>query len=419
MTLFEKIKQILRSAVLKNSMWLMVLQVFNTIVPLLTLPYITRVLGAGNYGVFSLALNWVTYFQVIVEFGFAFTGARKVSITKNLDLQDLYSRIITARVLLLLLSYFGMNLISWVLKVSTAQYVCMNILFMVVIGVAFQLNWLFQGKQNMKVITIVNAGARLLSVIMVFLMVRAESHLYLYCFCYSATFIFSALFGLVYAKIKYGLQVRLCGFSAALSEMKDGWYLFISQAMSKIFSSVGVTVLGFVATDYAIGVYSAIYKIPFAMILFFTPISQALFPYVSMKYCESMQSGIKTTVKCAAVVMAPFLLASVLILSFRTFVIRLAFGTEYLQYSGLIIPLTIWMLFSIINNFMGIQVLVASGHQKLYSQAITIGMTVIVIFNIVLGYMFGVYGVAIAASLGEVSLTLLLLFQCLKIKKIQ
>lgn len=78
----KKLADLFKSKVLANSAWLIVLQVFNTIVPLLTLPYITRVLGTSNYGVFSLALNWVTYFQVIVEYGFGFTGARKFLFTE-------------------------------------------------------------------------------------------------------------------------------------------------------------------------------------------------------------------------------------------------------------------------------------------------------------------------------------------------
>lgn len=60
-------------------MWLFVLQVFNTVVPMITLPYVTRILGASGYGDFSLALNWVLYFQVIVEYGFGYWGARKVA----------------------------------------------------------------------------------------------------------------------------------------------------------------------------------------------------------------------------------------------------------------------------------------------------------------------------------------------------
>ena len=70
----------------------------------------------------------------------------------------------------------------------------------------------------------------------------------------------------------------------AVSEIKDGWYLFISQAMSKIFSGIGTTVLGFAATSSVVGIYSAIYKIPYIMVLFFSPISQALYPHISVKF---------------------------------------------------------------------------------------------------------------------------------------
>ena len=127
----KKLADLFKSKVLANSAWLIVLQVFNTIVPLLTLPYITRVLGTSNYGVFSLALNWVTYFQVIVEYGFGFTGARKVSVHGDDGLQELYSRIITARILLLCGTFFAMNILSVALHASSAQYVSMNILFLI------------------------------------------------------------------------------------------------------------------------------------------------------------------------------------------------------------------------------------------------------------------------------------------------
>ena len=121
---------------------------------------------------FSLALNWVTYFQVIVEYGFGFTGARKVSIHGDEGLQELYNRIITARIFLLFGTFLTMNILSAVLRVSRAQYICMNILFLIILGVAFQLTWLFQGKQDMKLIVIINAASRLFSVLMVFALIH-------------------------------------------------------------------------------------------------------------------------------------------------------------------------------------------------------------------------------------------------------
>ena len=413
----KKLADLLKSKVLANSAWLIILQVFNTIVPLLTLPYITRVLGTSNYGVFSLALNWVTYFQVIVEYGFGFTGARKVSIHGDESLQELYSRIITARIFLLFGTFLTMNILSAVLHVSRAQYISMNILFLIILGVAFQLTWLFQGKQDMKLIAIINAVSRMFSVLMVFALVHSENHLYLYCICYAITFLLSAVLGILLARKKYGLKVRLCRIADAISEIKDGWYLFISQAVSKIFSGIGTTVLGADATASAVGIYSAIYKIPYIMMLFFSPISQALYPHISVRFSDSFENGCKTVVKAAKLVIPAFALAGFAIILLRKQLILIAFGKEYLEYSAIIIPLVLWMLFSVINNFMGIQFLVASGNQKLYSCAFTIGSLITVGLNVLLGLIFGIYGVSAAAPIGEVSLTVLLYFGVKKAKQ--
>ena len=227
----------------------------------------------------------------------------------------------------------------------------------------------------------------------------------------------TAALGILLARKKYGLKARLCKTADAISEIKDGWYLFISQAMSKIFSGIGTTVLGAVATASAVGIYSAIYKIPYIMVLFFSPISQALYPHISVRFSDSFENGCKTVVKAAKLVIPAFALAGFAIILLRKQLILIAFGKEYLEYSAIIIPLVLWMLFSVINNFMGIQFLVASGNQKLYSCAFTIGSLITVGLNVLLGLIFGIYGVSAAAPIGEVSLTVLLYFGVKKAKQ--
>lgn len=411
----KEIILLLKSKIVKNSVWLFILQVFNTIIPLITIPYITRVLETESYGIFSLALNWITYFQVIVEYGFGFTGARKVSIYGADGLQELYSRIITARLILLSGSFVVMNVFSIVLKVTKEQYFSMNILFLIIIGVAFQLTWLFQGMQDMKLIAIINAISRVMSVFFVFLLVQGPTHLYIYCGCYSVTFIFSAFLGILLAKKKYNLKVKLCSLKEAVIEIKDGRYLFVSQAMSKIFSGIGTTVLGVVATSSIVGVYSAIYKIPHVIVLFFNPVSQALYPHISMKFSKSFKAGTKTVKQVAYIVIPAFVLVALGIVICRKPLIMVVFGENYLEYSVIILPLVLWMVFSIINNFLGIQFLVASGNQQIYSKAFFISSLVAVVMNIILGYVGGIYGVSIAAPIGEMLLTILL---CIGIRKI-
>ena len=74
-------------------------------------------------------------------------------------------------------------------------------------------------------------------------------------------------------------------------------------------------------------------------------------------------------------------------------------------------------LLAIINNFIGIQTLVANGKQRNYSKAFAIGCIAIVISNILLGKLYGIYGVSIAAPIGELLLTISLIFQLKKIER--
>ena len=110
-------------------------------------------------------------------------------------------------------------------------------------------------------------------------------------------------------------------------------------------------------------------------------------------------------------------MAGVTIIVLRNQLISIAFGKSYLIYSIIIIPLVIWMLLSVINNFLGIQYLVASGNQKLYSQAFTISSLITVVLNVFLGLIYGIYGISIAAPIGEACLTILLFLNGKKVKE--
>lgn len=394
--------------ILKNGFWLFLLQLFNMVVPLLTIPYVTRVLGASNYGIFSLALNWITYIQVIVEYGFAFTGAMKVSINDNIELQSLFSRIITARIILMVLTYCIFIIVGYIIHINPEMFICINILFIIIFGIACQLNWLFQGKQDMKLITFINAVARSVSVMLVFLLVKDSQQIYIYCYCYALTFLLTGILGIIVANQKYKLKFRFSSLNEAFDELKDGWHLFISQAMARIFSGFGITVLGIFSTTDIVGVYSAIYKIPFVIILFFNPISQAIYPHMTICFNKSLHLARTSIMKIIKLIIPVFIFFSIIIIGFRKEIVDLAFGKEYSIYSGIIIPLMIWVILSIVNNFLGIQILIASGNSKIYSRVFCISSLGNIIFNITLALFFNIYGVAVAAPLGEFLLFLLL-----------
>lgn len=405
------ISKILHSKVAKNGFWMILLQGFNTIIPLLTLPYITRILSTSSYGEFSIALNWVGYFQVVVEYGFGLTGARRAATHKTKEeLDKVHSSIICARLVLLVICAIVFTFVIAATKVEQTQIVCMLILFLMVLAIVFQQNWFFQGIAEMKNITIINVISRTISVVLIFMLVKQPSDLYLYCFLYISNFLISSLFGCIVVWFKYKVKFLFPSFKSIKHEIVDGWPLFVSSAMTKIFGSIGITILGVISTKDAVGVYSAINKIPYVLTLLFAAIAQAIYPFMCNSFEVSFNNGLKNVRKYAIPVFSFFALGGLVIMVANNLIVRIAFGTEYAGSSTLLIPFVIWVLFGIINNFLGIQTLVASGHQKEYSTAFTISVMLMLGLMFILGKMFGAYGIAYASMISEMTLSAILFF---------
>ncbi len=407
-------KKIINSKLFKNGMWLTILQLVNTVIPVVTIPYVTRILGSNEYGIFSIALNWILYLQVLVEYGFGLSGSRKVALLKeneHAQLNQLFNNIISARILLLIVSFIALNIICIISAFSLQMYISILILFIMIIGTTFQLTWLFQGKQDMKFITIINVTSRIVSVILIFLLVKKPNDIYLYCALYSITLFLSSVISMIVARKKYNLKFSFARFDAIIKEFKDGIYLFASSAMTKIFSGFGVTMLGIYTTASITGIFSAIYKIPYVLTMFFSPVSQAIYPFISKEFSKGDEEGKKCVRKIGIPIFIIFGIFSIFIIVFNKIIINLLFGMEYSNYSIIVVPLVIQFLLAIINNFIGIQTLVASGKQKNYSKAFAIGCIAIVASNVLLGKLYGIYGVSIAAPIGELVLTISLIFQ--------
>lgn len=106
--------------------------------------------------------------------------------------------------------------------------------------------------------------------------------------------------------------------------------------------------------------------------------------------------------------------------SFRGNFINDASPVEFLNYmysnsSMILAPLCLWFVLSVVNNFLGIQILVASGHQKEYSNAFLISAVMSIVLYFILGKLLGMFGIAFATFFAELALTILLLIRVIKI----
>lgn len=411
-------KKLIRNNVVKNGIWLYILQLFNTVVPLISLPYITRILGKENYGVFSFSLNIIEYFIVVVEYGFNYSGTRKVALAlKKDELQEIFLNIIFARFFLFVLCFGGLNIFLHFSIMNHTQIISCYILFLSVFGVVLQQTWLFQGLQKMYYITIFSIISRTLSVCLIFKYVLTADDILIYCFLYSVTPVMIGIMGIIFSiKLLYPFHYKF-NLKKIINEIKTGWYTFTTSLSSKIFSAVGITILGFVSSKDQVGIFSAIHKIPTLLLLLWTPISQVLYPISSQKMKNNPKEGQLFINKLKKFFSLFFLIVSLIICIFAKLIINLAFGEEYSEYYYILYPLIIWLNLGILNNFSGIQTLLAGGYDKTYSKCFQISVIITIILNIILINIWKITGASIAPMLSEFILFLMLHFSIKQINR--
>ena len=170
-----------RKRLTSNFFSLSVLQALNYILPLITLPYLVRVLGPEKYGLISFAQAFIGYFTILTDYGFGLSATREISIHREDEkkVSEIFSSVMIAKIFLGILSFIILGLVllsvpkfgnEWLLYIFTFGTVLGNIFFPV---------WFFQGMEKMKWITILNVISKVIFTICIFIFIHSESD-YLY-----------------------------------------------------------------------------------------------------------------------------------------------------------------------------------------------------------------------------------------------
>ena len=389
-----------------NGIYMYVLQAFNTIVPMITLPYILRIFGPGEYGVFALALNIASYVSAFIEYGFDYTGVKQIAVAKtNEELSYIISKITSCKLILFVICFLTFLLFNLIVVLKSNFFLCLFIFWGYLFAIAIQQLWVFQGMGAMKYITYANVISRIVSVALIFTLIENNGQIVLYTFLYTISIIVSSIIsvGILYFKFKF--RFRIPTITDIYEELERGRYIFWTRFCTKIFSGFNITVLGFFAGTSDSGVFAALQKIATVEVMIFSPISTVLFPYMSKKFSESFFVAIKTIRKLFLIVMLIFSLISVFIGVYSEDIIALIYGDKYFGYQKVVYILLVWILFSIANNFLGIQILVAAGYDRIYNKCFNISLVFLITFSILGGYFYKLLGVAWVSLIAEMILT--------------
>lgn len=396
----------------ENLMSLFTLQGLNYILPLITVPYLTRILGAENYGKTLFASSIIIYFQIISDYGFSMSATRNISINREnkSKVELIFSSVILVKVIIAIIGSLALGILIIMLPRLKNEFLLYIFTYMGVVGNAIFPIWLFQGMEEMKYITYINVIVKLVSTLCIFIFIKNSNDYILLPLINSIVLILISILSLVFINKKMKIRYVNPKINNIIKELKDGWHLFITTFFSNVMANSGNLIIGAFLGDKMVGYYGAIDKIAKAIISMFSPITTAIFPHVSRVLKDNKTKGIKEIIKFFRIVMLLSIISITLLFILSKFIIFTICGEEFVKYHNILNMEGIWLIFSILNNFIGIQFLIGIGQGKYYSKSFFISGISMLLFDLLLIAKLGIYTIPLGMILGEVILTLTMIF---------
>lgn len=271
--------------VFANFGYLSLLQIAGYVFPLITMPYLARVIGADGFGKIAFASAIIVWIQTISDWGFNLTATRDVAQNRNNKekVSRIFSNVLWARCILTILS--GLILLFVVLFVpylrENADIIFVT--FLLVPGYILFPEWFFQAIERMKYTTIFNLIIKLIFTISVFIFIHKREDYLIQPLLTTIGYLLCGIGALYLILKKWGYTLYKPELTEILETIRNSADVFINNLMPNLYNSFSVMLLGFFCGSTANGVYDGGNKFPTIFYNFQSVLSRAFYPFLSRR----------------------------------------------------------------------------------------------------------------------------------------
>lgn len=386
----------------RNLIYNAILKVTAVIFPLITAPYISRVLEPDGLGLFNFATTYAGYFALVALLGIPQYGIRKVSVARN-D-KDKLQNVVSELMTLSFLVTVGVCLV-YIATIFIIGEFRENYLIFLVAGIALYLaplkvEWFFSGMEEYGFITLRAIIIRTLSIIAMFLFVRTKSDLIIYVGISALSTVLTDVWNLTKM---YRLGVRPhFKVSGIKQHLHPVLLLFSASIAISVYTVLDTVMLGFMSDYSQVGYYSSTSHLSKTLLALVTSLSVVAMPRMSYYKEEGNSIELNKLANKSLSFVAFFAIPmAVGIVCLSPTFVPLFFGDKFYD---AIIPLQIicFLIIAIgMNNITGVQILVALGHDKQFLYSVLTGTVCNFTMNLLLIPKLGAIGAAIASVTAE------------------
>ena len=382
--------------VIKNYLYNLSYQTLTIILPIITVPYVTRIFTSedlGNYGFYN---SIVSYFSLFAMLGIGLYGTKQIASAS--DVSNTFWNI------------YAIQLIASVLAMSVYVIAIFSIpqmsgMIPLILGVTLfskmiDISWLFAGKEDFKKITLRNVIIRVIGVISIFTFIKSSGDLYLYVFL---IVIFDFLGQLVmWVPAKKFLNRPIFNCKNIKKNIHPVVLLFLPQVAVSLYVVLDRTLLGILGSYSDVGIYEQGQKLISILLKVVSSLGAVMLPRVANLLSERRDKEAQNMVRFSFILYNLIIFPMIFgLISINEVFIKLFLGKNFqdVKYVLYIIVFNIMLIGW--TNILGYQVLVVRNKNKEFMLSTTIPAFVSVAVNIVVIPFFGYIGASITAVIVE------------------
>lgn len=384
----------------KNAIWNFLYSGVNMLFPLITAPYVSRILGASNLGEVDFSKSVVQWFVTFAAFGTTTYGVREIArVRENKEkMSKIFSELVTINFIVSILStlaYFTFIFNNNQIAEELPLFIVMSL--SIILNV-FNIDWFYQGIEEYSYITIRNAIVKLLSLVAIFLFVQSQGDYIIYGLISVLGTSLSGILNLYNSRKFVDFSLKSLKL---LSHFRSLLTFYSITFVINLYTNLDKTLLGFFDTSESVAYMTRSKTTTTVAISFSSSIAAVAMPRASY-YLKNDRSKfnviLKEIPKFMMLLTIPITVGTILLAPEIMYILG---GEEFLPASNLLRIVSLITIFSSLSTFLQSQVLVPSGNERLGLSASIVSSVVSLVANFTLIPSFSYMGAGIAVVLAE------------------